>query len=197
MFKAKDLLTILIISLILGYVLAQQFYLQQKVKKVTQSDSSASLAMEVSELIKNNNKLKKEKIGTDEELNKLTQSAESSQQTSETIQENLNNFKIILGVVPVSGKGVIISLDQEVESVQIIDLINAIKNIGAEAISINNKRIGPTSSIENGVFYPPTLVQIIGDQNLLYDSLTRSGGIIDQIEAGKVEKQDSISLNAI
>lgn len=197
MFKTKDLLFISIISLILGYILAQQFFLQQKVTKATQPESSNAIALEVSEFIKNNAKLKKEKIKVDTELNKLSEAASSLEKTNEAIGENLTQDKIILGLVPVTGPGVVITFDKDVVTTQIIDLINAIKNIGAEAIAINNRRLGPSSTIEENTFYPPTIVKVIGDQNLLYDSLKRSGGIIDQIGVGSVEKNDTINLKSI
>ncbi|EKD56760.1 MAG: protein of unknown function DUF881 [uncultured bacterium] len=197
MFSIKDNLVILIVSLILGYVLAQQFFLQQRVKVVTQPDNSSSLAIEVSELIKNNAKLKKEHVDALEQLDKLNQSANNSIKANETIQENLTTYKTLLGIVPISGKGVIISLDEEIQSPQMIDLINAIKNIGCEAISINDTRIGFTSAIDNGTYYPPTTIKVIGDQELLADSLMRTGGIIDQIGNGNVEKKDIINLKAI
>lgn len=197
MFKKKDYLIILVVSLILGYVLAQQFYLQQKVKKVTQPDNTTALAMEVSEFIKNNAKLKKERTDALNQLDKLNQSANDSIKANETIQENLVTYKILLGIAPVIGEGVTITLDQEVQSPQMIDLINAIKNIGADAVSINDTRIGPTTAIDSGVYYPPTVVKVIGDKDLLADSLERSGGIIDQIDVGRVEKKDEIKLKGI
>lgn len=196
MFKPKDIIIILIVSLILGYILAQQFYLQQKVKEVTKPESSGAIAIEVSELIKNNQKLKKEKIDVLDQLDKLNQSADNSVKANETIQENLATYKILLGITQISGKGVIITLDEEVKTPQMVDLINAIKNIGSDAISINDKRLSPTSSIDNGTYFPPTYVKVIGDQELLSISLIRTGGIIDQIGVGKVEIKNNILMNA-
>lgn len=197
MYKSRNYIIIFMISLILGYILAQQFFLHERVKKITTPESSSTLALEVSEFIKNNQKLKKERNDLASQLNKLNQSANDTIKTNETIQENLINYKMILGIVPISGSGVIIILDKEVESPQMIDLVNAIKNIGAEAIAINDTRLGPTSAIKNGVYYPSTVVKVIGDPELLADSLTRTGGIIDQIGVGKVEKNDRIDLKAI
>lgn len=197
MHKSRNYIIIFMISLILGYILAQQFFLHERVKKITTPESSSTLALEVSEFIKNNQKLKKERNDLASQLNKLNQSANDTIKTNETIQENLINYKMILGIVPISGSGVIIMLDKEVESPQMIDLVNAIKNIGAEAIAINSTRLGPTSAIKNGIYYPPTVVKVIGDPELLADSLTRTGGIINQIGVGKVEKNDRIDLKAI
>lgn len=197
MSNKKDSIIILIVSLILGYILAQQFFLQQRVKVVTQPENNSSLAIEVAELIKNNTKLKKEHTDALGQLDKLNQSTNNSIKANETIQENLTTYKTLLGIVPISGQGVVITLDEEIQSPQMIDLINAIKNIGCEAIAINDTRIGFTSAINNGTYYPPTVIKVVGDQELLADSLQRTGGIIDQIGNGNVEKKETINLKAI
>ena len=80
---------------------------------------------------------------------------------------------------------------------QLIDLINTLKNIGADAITINEQRINNYSSIAQGVFNPPLVIKVIGDSELLYNSLNRSGGIIDQIGNGSVYIENNLVLPSI
>jgi uncharacterized protein YlxW (UPF0749 family) len=197
MFKLKDYIIILFVSFLLGFIIIQQFYLQKKVNNVTQPDNSNSLAIEVSELIKNNQRLKKERDKTTDQLSKLNDSATNTKKASEAIQEDLQTYKIILGTTKVTGNGVGISINEKVESAQVIDLINAIRNIGFDAISINGSRLSSMPSIKNGVYLPPTTIDVIGDSELLADSLKRAGGIIDQIGVGNVVRKNNIIINPV
>lgn len=197
MFKKRDIILLIFISIILGIIIVRQFYSQKKVREVSEPEAGNSMALEVAELIKTNAKMRKEISQLNDNLTKLNESTSNSQKANETINENLNVYQIILGLTNIQGPGVAIIFNNKMESTQIVDLVNAIKNIGAEAISINDKRLGPRTSIEEKVLYPPVKVSVIGDANLLHDSLVRPGGIIEQIGAGNVEKNDNIYIKAI
>lgn len=186
-----------IVCLLFGFLLSKQFFLQKEVSKISQPEIGNSIALEVTELIKTNSKSRKQIDIFTEQKTKLEKSAESSQESNETLQENLQIYKIILGLTDVQGPGIEITFNEKIDSTQVIDLINAVKNIGSEAITINNRRYGPRSFIESGIFYPPTNIQVIGNADILEDSLIRPGGIIEQIGTGKVEKKEIIYLKSI
>lgn len=193
----KGLITIIIIAVILGVFVARQFLLSERIKKEVNNETNQALAYEVSELFESNEKLKEEVQKLKNELDKLQKTYIDSKQVNETLDEKLAHYQIILGLQEVRGPGVRIKFDKKIASVQIIDLVNALKNIGVESISINEKRLIPTSSITKGIFSPPVIIEAIGDKELLYNSLTRSGGIIDQIGYGQVTVVDDIILPSV
>ncbi|MHA1381972.1 MAG: DUF881 domain-containing protein [Candidatus Helarchaeota archaeon] len=197
MSNKKNKIIILIVCIILGFLLPTQFYLYQKVIKISKPEVSNSTALEVAEFIKTNKKLRKQIDNLEDQNEKLKKSKTSSIVSNQTIQENIKNYKLILGITDVEGRGVEITFNDKVDSTQIIDLINAVKNIGAEAISINNRRFGTKSFVENGIFNPPTTIQVIGNPDILKNSLVRSGGIIDQIGIGNVEKKEKIYIQSL
>lgn len=197
MFSRKDYILLAGVCLVLGFIVVRQFYLQRQVKTVSEPDVGNSIAVEVAELTKTNDKLRKEIDKLNINLAKLEESASSSQKASDALEENLKIYKIILSVTNVSGPGVEVYFSDKIDSTQVIDLVNALKNIGVDAISINDRRLGPKTSIESGLFYPPTTVSAIGNADLLKESLTRPGGIMDQIGSGKVEKKDILYLKPI
>lgn len=197
MFARRDYIIINIVCLILGFIIVRQFYLHKQVTQVSQPESGNSMALEVTELIKTNDTLRKEINKLTENKNKLNESTNSSQKAYEVLQEDINTYNIILGLTSVEGPGAEITFDDKLDSTQVVDLINAIKNIGAEAISINNRRLSPNTTLEQGIFYPPTTIQVIGDVDILKDSLVRPGGIIEQIGTGSVEKKDKLLLKSI
>ena len=88
-------------------------------------------------------------------------------------------------------------MDKKITSTQLIDLINNLKNIGCEAIAINGQRLTGTSSITSGIFTPPMTINVVGDKDLLYNSLVRSGGIIEQIGFGQVTIVNDMTLPSI
>ena len=90
-------------------------------------------------------------------------------------------------------------------------MINALRNIGAEGISINGQRFVINSFfrktadgifLENSKLSSPYIIQTVGNSALIKESLLRKGGIIDQTEESgteikvSVEQKDNIILNA-
>lgn len=197
MLNKKDIIIIASVCLVLGFVVVRQFYLQQRVNQVSQPEEGNAIAMEVAELIKTNTELQQGISDLTEQKNTLFASAANQQAASETIEKNLDQYRIILGQTKVEGPGVEIIFDDKVDSTQIVDLINALKNIGAEAIAINHQRISQKSSVEDGIFYPPSKIEVIGNADVLEEALKRKGGIIEQIGTGTVQKHDRIILAAL
>ena len=64
---------------------------------------------------------------------------------------------------------------------QIVDLVNALRNIGTYLISINNQRITANFFIPNNYFSSPYEIKALGNKTVLESALTRKGGIIEQI----------------
>lgn len=142
----------------------------------------------------------------EEERRKITEDNEESTEKEEKLK--INNT--ILGLTDVSGKGVSIilrdtqsitadSINKEdninnylIHSEDLVMIVNELKNAGAEAISINDKRIVSTSSIicagnvaeinaqKIGV---PFTIKAIGVPEMLYGALTRPGGYIEILES--------------
>lgn len=193
----KSKLVIVIISIILGVIVAWQLVLSKKINSTVNATSNETLAYEVSELFNSNEQLANEVERLNTQVNQLHQTYQDSKQINETLEEKLNNYKIILGQSEIAGPGVSIVLDKKITSTQLIDLINNLKNIGCEAISINGQRLSSTSSITSGIFTPPITINVVGDKDLLYNSLVRSGGIIEQIGFGEVTIVNDLSLPSI
>jgi uncharacterized protein YlxW (UPF0749 family) len=193
----KSILIIIVVSIILGVIVVRQFNLSKKIQKEVTIENNEMLAYEVSELFKSNDSLKIEIEKLEDEFNKFQTTFIDSKDTQQTLDKKIHDYQIILGLAKVRGPGVKIDFDKKIASVQIIDLMNTLKNIGVEAISINNKRVVPTSSIKEGIFSPPIIVEAIGNNEIIYNSLVRPGGIIDQIGYGQVTVVDDMIIQGI
>ncbi len=192
----RDKIVIVAVGLIFAFIAVRQIYWNQNATKITQPEEANALAMEVASLIKTNSDLRQEVDDLSEQYNKLSASLGDKQLANETLEKSLNQYSIILGTTKVKGQGVEIIFKDKISSTQMIDLINALKNMGAEAIAVKNQRLVPNSFVDPGIFNPPTTVQAIGAKDVLEEALNRKGGILNQIGSGVVSKQDSLTLPA-
>lgn len=115
-------------------------------------------------------------------------------------QEELKNVNKLLGFTEVKGSGVVITLDDNrevsedkllnvgdvlVHEADLVEIINALYNAGADAISINNQRIVSTTEIRcdgnivriNGkMIGVPMTIKAIGFPERMYTSMLIPGG---------------------
>ena len=149
------------------------------------------------------NEEKAEKLLEDERKSATENNSELAE-----IQENIKTLSTQLGLTDVTGKGVIIKVDDAmvqstfdpnstiVHDADLISIVNELKNAGAEAISINGSRIINTSEIAeinnsyiivNGAkrIASPYEVKAIGDQTYLTSILSlKDSGFIDKYTSG-------------
>lgn len=138
------------------------------------------------------------------------------------LQEDLDNTNRLLGLTEVTGSGIILTLsDQDrtklketggdpsqaiVHAEDLIQIINELKNSGAEAISVNGQRIMSTTAITcsgtiitiNGVkVNSPFEIRVLGNYFTL-TAIARPGGYLSLMEDGgvkaKLEKQSNIVI---
>lgn len=204
---------------ILCLILTFAITVQLRVSSLSESESSQTkitdkLKDEIFRLNDENVKLAEKFQNTTSELddarNKATQNDSSSKDTSELIKK----YTIVSGKTDVTGQGIIIKYkpsDNEAKADMVKDLrdiVNEIKNAGAEAIEINNQRIVGTTAIEmvkNKIEINDTevsenfIIKAIGDSNLMYSGLIRPGGTIENIrESGvsiEINSENAIKIN--
>ena len=130
---------------------------------------------------------------TKTKISEYEQKINSREETAELLEEELEQTNLLVGKTNVIGDGVIITLqDNEEKSIVASDLrtlINELKLAGAEAISINDKRVLNMTEIVdvNGRILinedhtvSPFVVKAIGDQTYLSSALSlKNSGFID------------------
>ena len=180
-----------IVALFLGFVVIRQINAKQNVVSIMDSSKTAAVSQEVAELIKGNQKLRGEYSTLEEQNINLSSTSTDTNQTDETLGKELAKLKIISGETSVSGQGIEITFKEDIEQTQIVDLINALRNIGIEAVAIGDQRIIVNTPISSNLITKNTKIDIIGNQDILYDSLLRRGGIIEQIGVDvSIDKKD-------
>ena len=158
------------------------------------------------------------------ELEQIRESVTKRDTNSETYEKDIKTANKILGLSDVTGEGITITIaDSQIANSQlsglididsllvhysdIIQLINELKNAGAEAISVNDERIVPTTAVTcdgnvilvNGQkIGSPFVIKAIGNPEMLL-GITRPGGYISLMEGDGIEinikKSDNISIS--
>lgn len=153
-------------------------------------------------------------------LESLRESVSESSETSEAVKAELEKNNMALGYSEVIGPGVTVTLkDGEVSNSKLdvssylvhysdlIEVINALKNAGAEAISVNGERIVNTTAItcagniikiNNEKVGVPFVINAIGSKEKLYGAITMLGGYIDKLKEDgvgvEITQQNSITI---
>jgi len=131
---------------------------------------------------------------TNQKINEYQEKAASVEETDTLLDKELLQTNMLVGKTDVTGEGVIIILEdnesKQIEDTDLLSLINELKLAGAEAISINDKRIVNMTEIvmvndtilvnEERVTSPYT-VKVIGNQKYLSSALSlKNSGYIDK-----------------
>lgn len=158
---------------------------------------------EISSLINQYNSLERK-------LDNYKKSEENNSGISEEIKKELDENKIILGRTQVTGEGLVIVLNDAdsiyyngtpddifrlVHNTDVIQVLNDLKNSGAEAISINNQRIvegtevycsGPFLRVNGVKIATPFTIYAIGNKQVMYDYMMTDENYLKSLMLRKV-----------
>lgn len=129
-------------------------------------------------------------------INEYQQTINDNEDTSELLDEELQESNMLVGKTDVYGEGVVITLnntsDYQFIAEDLIDLVNELRYAGAEAISINDIRVLANTDIVDLFDYSviginlqriesPYVVKAIGDKDYISSMLNLKGsGFIDR-----------------
>lgn len=222
----KIALTLGILCFILTIAISIQF------KTIKDSNSTVSQTLTGNELrdqvLKWKEKYDRASKDLEKSEDKLEEIRLQATQNDENALNKENEIKqdnILLGLTDVSGSGIVITLKDNntvkrsnispldnielylVHAGDLVEVVNALRNAGAEAISINGQRITNFTSIYcagnvvvvNGEkISSPVEIKAIGSPELLYGSITIPGGYLELMEETgvmvEVKKSDNISI---
>jgi uncharacterized protein YlxW (UPF0749 family) len=154
-------------------------------------------------------------------LTQLQASGSSDQAAIENAQARLAALSILIGTVPATGPGVTLTITDTAPGVPaetLLDVINELRNAGAEAMEIgggqadrqNSVRVGVDSwvvgipgalIVDGATLNPPYSILAIGDPPTLAAAMNIPGGAVDSVErvGGKmvVEQSDRVDVTAL
>ena len=204
-------LALTVVCLVFGVALMIQLRTENRIRETTSSDSSTNLAAIAGDLYDSNSQLRQE---VDQLLAQRRSQAQTPAQDPSSRAElvsELDRLRAFNGVAPVTGPGVELTLDASLRPVDVLDLLNELRNAGAEAIAIGGQRVVYKSAISGSagrlvvnqtVVDRPLVVQAIGAPDVLDRALARKGGMLNYLRTAypkatiDMTKKDFLTLPA-
>ena len=193
--KAR-LLVLIPVGVVLGFLITNQYSAAKQVLALRTSEDNALYALEVESLIGRTQKLRAEVTTLREKKEDLNATRNDRSLSQVELEKEGAALTVIDATTRVKGKGVRIEITQKLEREQIVDVLNALRNMGAEALAINTNRMALTTGIRPLALSAPYIIEVIGDPDILVNGLTRPGGILSQIRAEAEITRVDLSLGA-
>ena len=201
--KIQGIMVIGIMCFLLSYGISVQIKsIKNDSTVIAKENAENELRDQVLELSDKYNKKYDELEKKQNKLDKLRENASNNSVLSESWSKNLSKINNYLGLTDVKGKGLII----EIETGDLLLVINALNNAGAEAISINDKRIIFNSEILNDgdivqldgiMLEKPYTIKAIGS-SALYGAITMPESYIDKLKKSdfkvNIQQKDDIII---
>lgn len=199
-------LALAVLCLILGLLLVAQLRTRYQDRRPASSEDWENV---VADLIDNNARLRQEIEALETELATL-EDAERGGAVLQSLVDEVNNLRIANGLVEVSGPGVQVVVTGPISVLDLHDLINELRNAGAEAIALNGRRLvawsaistdGERVTVDGTPVEAPYRLEAIGDASTLEVALNRPGGLVYLLQqAGasvsvSVEQLDKLTLS--
>ena len=203
MHRTRHQLTIAGVALILGLLVVVQVRAQAGNVGFAQL-SSQDLTVLVANLNARNDQLRREVSTLEDELAALNQNRSRGEESMDELRADLRRVRAYAGLDPVGGPGVTISISGPIDGSGVEELINELRNAGAEAVGVAGIRIvngvvvtgAPGAASVGGARLGPVFeLSAIGAPDKLTGSLTRSGGVIAQLAA--TEPDVSVTVTPI
>lgn len=225
---------ITILSMIMGGLLSLSLKTQDRIRRDPVGNSSASVLAEAYAKQRDENIELRKQVSQLRNQNQIYTAvmATDGGNSTKVIAQELQKVNTLAGLTPVTGPGVIVTLrdskkqpekpagmsdpawqeltaDYLIHDANIRDVVNELKNAGAEAISINDQRVVSSTAIRcvgNNVHVnavptagSPVIIKAIGDPDLIQSGLMMRGGIKDHFvdqEMISVDKATVLTLPA-
>jgi len=179
-------LSVTLVAFLIGVLLMAQFATQQRMNSSRAFASSADGSLLISSLVESNAHLRQEVADLEAQVSNYRTA--TNQSRLQAMTDDLNKLQILNGVVQVVGPGTQITLDGPATVLDLQDLLNELRNAGAEAIALNGRRIIVSSAIlpapdgsiaiDGVATHRPYVFVAIGDAATLETALLRPGGLI-------------------
>jgi len=154
--------------------------------------SSQDLTVLVANLNARNDQLRREVATLDRELTTLDSNKQRGDASIDELRADLQRVRLYAGSEAANGVGVSIVIHGPIDGSALEDLVNELRNAGAEAIAMGGIRLVPgvvaiggpgKVTLDGQAVGDPVELDAIGPPDKLTGSLTRSGGLIAQLAA--------------
>jgi uncharacterized protein YlxW (UPF0749 family) len=201
---------VLIVFLLLGILISVQFHAQQIFRSDLSLQSTDDLTLILKGLQDKRTNLEKELQNLEQQQQALNNDTTNGASLVNNLTKESNQLKIALGLIPVKGPGVTVTIppDSSIVYLDLIDIVNELWASQAEAISINDQRVTAwtiiywnkekmTITVNGADVTFPCTIKAIGNPDTLESGLQLLGGVLDNLAVYKIYPtvQQSSELN--
>jgi uncharacterized protein YlxW (UPF0749 family) len=207
-------LLVLLVTGLVGFLLVSQMRGTERFRQRLQAESEPDLTRILASLSTEADQLRDE-IGTLRlQLLTLQTSSQRNASAAGAAADQVRTLQVLAGTVPVTGPGLTVAIDDPRGSVgfdTLIDIVQELRDAGAEAVAVNDQRVGAASSfgekdgrvaLDGNVLLAPFRVSAIGPASTLDGGLKIPGGGLDTLAAlkgvsAKVQRSDALQIAAL
>jgi uncharacterized protein YlxW (UPF0749 family) len=199
---------------LVGFLLTAQFRASRGVTEQLEAESEQDLTRIFSSLNEESAALRDEVADLRLELAALESSAARDELAREAATRQLEELEILAGLVPARGPGVGVRIADPAGSFEyelLLDLVQELRDAGAEAIAVNGRRVGASTAfstsrgevtVDGRPVSAPYEVVAIGDPATLEVGLRIPGGAADTLAAlaevsVEVERRSDVLVPAL
>lgn len=191
MTRARRRWTVTLVTAILGVLVVGQLR-SQAANPGLSGLSAQELTLVIANVNTRNEQLRAEVAALERQASALTQARDRGENATDQLRADLAALEAWAGLTAVVGPGVSIRVSGGIGGEAIDDLLNELRNAGAEAIAVADVRVVPGTvvygdpgalSVQNTLLPDGFEIRAIGSPQILTGTLTRGGGVIAQIAA--------------
>ena len=185
-------IAVTVVALFLGVLAVTQIQAQEVYSRSLQLETPASLTTLIANLSERNNAIREESLDLRHRTETARDAIASGKGSLTEGERQLSQLRVFAGMSAVSGTGITVRVEGTFDERALSDLVNELRNAGAEAIAVNTARVGPRShfgatpdralTVDSVAVRGPWQVRAIGSPEVMYIAMTRTGGIIGQFE---------------
>ena len=189
--QPQSQLALTALAIVLGLLVVIQFRAQAAGTGL-ETQSSQDLTLLIANLTTRNDQLRGEVADIGRQLDAIAAANARGETSVGELRRELERVQTWSGQGAATGPGIRILLFGGVPAEAISELVNELRNAGAEAISVGGVRVaagtitagpGGALSIGNTALGPRVEVLAIGNPPVLTGGLTRAGGLVAQLQA--------------
>ena len=183
-------ISIFVVALVIGVLAVGQLNAHARPTQIS-SLSAQELSTLIETLTARNRELRTGLADIRDQLRAYEVSGPQSASALQVSREDLRRITAFGGLAAVNGQGIEMTVDGDLDPIAVNDLVNELRNAGAEAIAVDAVRItarsvavqGPRSLLVDGVEVGQGFtLGAIGSPDGLLSAMQRPGGIISQLK---------------
>lgn len=203
-----------VVAALVGFLLVSQLRGQERFRQRLEAESEGDLARILASLNAETDALRDEIAALELQLFSLRTSSQRDEAATRAAQQQLDALEVLAGTVPAHGPGIVLHIEDPDTSLRydgFVDVVQELRDAGAEAMAVNGLRIGARTAfgsrerkitVDGQPIGSPYSVIAIGQPDTLEAGLAIPGGAIDTLDAAKgvsirVEKLADVTVPAL